>query len=202
MTTEHICKELELDINEIFNIYPYGSRVYGTQRADSDYDYIIVFKRSFLDSGSFKDNAISNKDRTIQATCYSKGGFIDAINNYQLTALEAISTEPVKYNFPFKIQKYYEKDMIKKVITQASNSWFIADKLWSVRDQPGMMDRMKKGIWNSIRILKFGLQIKGWQKIVDFSIANEELRMIQEDEEFSPRKYIEYRDMLMNQLKK
>ena len=101
MSPEYICKELGLNIDEIFNIYPYGSRVYGTDMPDSDFDFIIVFKSSFLDSGSFKDNAISNEDRTIQGTCYSRGGFIDAINNYQLPAWEALASTPVKFKFPF-----------------------------------------------------------------------------------------------------
>jgi hypothetical protein len=200
MTAEHICTELGLDIEEVYNIYPYGSRVYGTERPDSDYDFIVVFKRSFLDSGSFKDNAISNKDGTIQATCYSRGGFIDAINNYQLPAWEALSVEPVKYKFPFKVQKYYEKDMVKKVITQASNSFFMADSLWTIKDELGMMDRMKKGVWHSLRILKFGLQMKKWQKIHHLGYRGI-FTMIMEDENFKPRNYIAYRDKLIKDLR-
>lgn len=201
MTPEYICKELGLNIDDIFNIYPYGSRVYGTERPDSDYDFIIVFKSSMLPSGAFKDNAISNSDRTIQGTCYGRGGFIDAINNYQLPAWEALSSEPVKFKFPFNVSKYYEKDMIKKVITQASNSFFMADSLWTIKDSPGMMDRMKKGVWHSLRIVKFGLQIKEHKRIVDFTDANQDLHNIMNDDRFTPHSIIPYRDRLINQLK-
>ena len=83
-TAEEICTELHLDINDIWNIYPYGSRVYLSHDEYSDYDYIIVYKKSILPSGSFKDNAISSRDKEIQGSCYSRGGFLDAINNYQM----------------------------------------------------------------------------------------------------------------------
>ena len=61
-TAEEICNKLNLDVNDIWNIYPYGSRVYGNNSEDSDYDYVIVYKKSLLPSGSFKDNAKSSDD--------------------------------------------------------------------------------------------------------------------------------------------
>ena len=87
---EQICNSLKLDYFQVLNIYPYGSQVYGTATKDSDNDYVIVMKSSLLPSGAFKDNAISSDDRKIQGTCYSRSGFIDAINNYQIVALECI----------------------------------------------------------------------------------------------------------------
>jgi hypothetical protein len=79
----------ELNITEeILNIYPYGSR--GTFDKDSDSDY-ISHKSGILKSGGFKQNAISNKDRTIQGVLYSRSGFIDAINRYDISALECLS---------------------------------------------------------------------------------------------------------------
>lgn len=202
MKLNHILSELNINEADILNVYPYGSRVYGTQREDSDYDFIIVYKSSMLPDGSFRSNAISSQDKNVQAICYGRGGFIDSINNYYMPALESLSTMPLKKKLSFQMSKYYEKEMIKKVITQASNSWFLADKLWEIHEAPGMMDRMKKGIWHSIRILKFGLQIKGHQEIVDFQAANEDLETFMTDEDFSPRKYLEFRDSLMLEFKK
>ena len=87
MTAEKICENLSLDLSKVLNIYPYGSKIYGTADKESDDDFVIVFTGSFLPSGAFKDNAISSKDRTIQGVCYSKAGFQDAINNYQITGM-------------------------------------------------------------------------------------------------------------------
>ena len=127
---EEICNALKLDYSQVLNIYPYGSQVYGTATEDSDSDYIIVFKSSLLPSGAFKDNAISSEDRMIQGTCYSRSGFQDAINNYQMPVLEAIylpEDKVVQNKMTFKMYKFDMKEFIKKVITLASASWHNAD---------------------------------------------------------------------------
>ena len=129
MLAEFICQELNIDYDKILNIYPYGSKIYGTSTTESDDDYIIVYKTSLLPSGSFKDNAISSNDRKIQGTCYSKSGFIDAINNYQISALECISLpedKVIQSKINFGLTKFDKKEMAKKIITTASSSWYFA----------------------------------------------------------------------------
>lgn len=171
-TAEEICEKLNLDINDIWNIYPYGSRVYGTADIDSDYDYIIVYKRSLLPSGAFKDNAISSKDRMIQGTCYSRGGFVDAINNYQMPVLEAIFLPDdmvVKKTFDFKIYTLREKDLVRKVISLASASWHNA--VLSYKDDN--QEYVAKNIYHALRILDFGKQIKDNGKIVEYGSMNQ-----------------------------
>lgn len=84
-TFEQLCEIMQLQPTEILNIYPYGSRVYGCHNEESDHDFIVVFKRSFLPNGAFKDNAKTFAEGKIQATFYSKGGFLDALNNYDST---------------------------------------------------------------------------------------------------------------------
>ena len=205
-TPEYICKELNFDIDDIWNIYPYGSKVYGTNREDSDDDYIIVFKTSLLRSGSFKDNAVSNHSKSIQGTPYSKGGFIDAINNYMMPALEAISLDDdqiIKKKFNFKINKFYEKELIKKVITQSSNSWHIADKRWVIeKDSEEISLVVKKGIWHAIRILIFGIQMKKYQKIMVFDEANHLFKEIVDDINFKPSNFLYLRDNYIEMLKR
>ena len=169
-TSQEICNALNLDFNDILNIYPYGSQVYGNANIDSDSDYIIVYKRSILPSGSFKDNAISSKDKMIQCTCYSKGGFIDAINNYQISALECIFLPEeliVKNAMKFKISKFVEKDFIKKVITTASNSAYNAQ----LANKDKHILSSMKNIYHALRIIQFGQFIKDGEKI-DYSASN------------------------------
>jgi hypothetical protein len=168
---EDICESLNINIDDVLNIYPYGSIVYGNNTEFSDYDYIIVYKRSLLPSGAFKDNAISSNDREIQATCYSRGGFIDAINNYQMPALECIflpEDKIIKKTFNFKINKFDEKEMCKKVVSLASSSWHNATL--SYKDEN--FDYVSKNIYHALRILDFGKQIKDNQKIIEYSALN------------------------------
>lgn len=142
-TKEEICENLRIDISDVLNIYPYGSKIYGTHTEDSDDDFVIVYKKSLLPSGSFKDNAISSYDRKIQGTCYSRGGFIDAINTYQISALECIFL--------------------------SSASWHNA--IMSYKDDN--IEYVKKNIFHALRILDFGLQIKEKGKIVNYSSMND-----------------------------
>jgi len=204
-TPEHIIKELGIT-EEILCIYPYGSRIYGTAGEYSDHDFVIVAK-STLESGAFKNNAVSNKDFTIQGTLYSRAGFTDAINNYEMPAMECMSLEPeqiILKKWPFKINGWNEKEMIKKVIQKASASRHIADK----QAKSGFEDRAARGMFHALRILHFGLQLKEHQKIVNFSECNElyadMMRVDDEDFEdgdFDTRDYYDLFDELSERLK-
>jgi hypothetical protein len=122
--TNEIINSLKIE-EEILAIYPYGSRVYDTSSENSDYDYIVVTKGAFLKSGAFKQNAISSDDRKIQAVLYSRTGFIDALNNYEMGAMECIfldSSQVLLSKWPFRIQKWDTKEMADKVIQKASAS--------------------------------------------------------------------------------
>lgn len=186
-TAEEICEKLGLDIKNILNIYPYGSRVYLNNTEESDSDYIIVYKQSILPSGAFKDNAKSSDDYEIQGTCYSRGGFIDAINNYQMSALEAIFLPEdmiVKKSFTFKMNKFEEKQFTKKVITLASASWYNA--ILSYKDNN--YEYVDKNIYHALRILDFGYQIKEHGKIVDYGSSNFLKEQIYRNEEINKPK--------------
>lgn len=201
MTAEKICESLNLDIDKIFNIYPYGSTIYGYDDEDSDEDFIIVFKSALLPSGSFKDNAISSRDLQIQGTCYSRGGFIDAINNYHITALECLflpDDKVIKKQYNFKMQKFNNKDFAKKIISTASSSWHGAKLAF----KDGDIDYAKKNVFHALRILDFGLQIKEHKKIVDFGSMNETHNVIDNDENFKPKQWLNKFIELSEELKK
>ena len=196
-----ILKSLNID-EPVFNIYRYGSRVYGTADQNSDHDYIIVTRGAMLKSGAFKQNAISSENRNIQGILYSRSGFIDAINNYDISALECLSLHPddvLMNTWSFGIQKWDNKVMVKKIISKVSASWHTAD----MQARDGFKDRAKKGIFHALRILHFALQLKKNQRIDDFGCVNwiwEDFR-ITEDEEFDTRDYLRQRDELMEQLR-
>ena len=170
-SAEEICQALRIDYSQILNIYPYGSQVYGAVNEFSDEDFVIVYKTSLLPSGAFKDNSISSENKEIQGTCYSRSGFIDAINNYQITALECLflpEEKIVQKKMTFKMSKFDKKELAKKIITIASASWHNA--ILSHADNNILF--AKKNIYHALRILDFGIQIKNHEKIVDYGSMN------------------------------
>jgi predicted nuclease of restriction endonuclease-like RecB superfamily len=194
MKAEEICEKLRLDHSKVLNIYPYGSKIYGTDDEYSDSDYVIVFKSSLLPSGAFKDNAISSFDREIQGTCYSRAGFIDAINNYEISALECIflpEEKVIQKNMNFGITKFYEKEFVKKIITKASSSWYFSTLAY--RDE--LIESSIKNIFHALRILDFGLQIKEHKKIVNYSSMNEIKKEL--DKSYNTFNPYDYYDLFM-----
>jgi len=203
-TPEEIIKQLGIE-EEIVSIYTYGSRVYLNNNEYSDHDYILVAKNSMLNSGAFKNNAVSNDNYTIQGTLYSRGGFQDAINNYSMPAMECLSLEPelvLLKKWPFKLQKWDNKEMIDKVIQQASASRHIADKQAKTGDFGEFKDRAKRGMYHALRILMFGEQLKEHQKIVDFTASNDlhSRMMAIDDDDFDTRDWYELFDELKKKL--
>lgn len=198
---EHILSELGIT-GDVLAIFPYGSQVYGTATENSDRDYIIVMKGAMLDSGAFRDNAISNEDWSIQGVVYSRGGFIDAINNYEIGALECLSLDPSQVlvsKWPFKIGTWNEVEMVKKIIRKASASRHIAD----MQSKSGDKVYAIKGTFHALRILRFGLQLKEHRKIVDFQACNEMYAEFMKiiPEEFDSRDYFNTFDNLLIELR-
>jgi hypothetical protein len=187
MTPEEICQALHIDHSKILNIYPYGSKIYGTATEDSDDDFVIVYKSSLLPSGAFKDNAISSEDRKVQGTCFSRSGFIDAINNYQITALECIylpEDKIVQKKMNFKMSKFDKKEFTNHIIKTASASWYNGMVAWKKKN----VEQSQKNMYHAIRILRFGLYIKE-RGFINYNKAKKYKEMIYNTEKYRPYKY-------------
>tara|TARA_R110000796_G_scaffold248124_2_gene374543 strand:- start:6554 stop:7213 length:660 start_codon:yes stop_codon:yes gene_type:complete len=199
---EHILNELGIE-GDVIAIYPYGSQIYGTATEDSDHDYIIVMKGAMLDNGAFKNNAISNEDYSIQGTVYSRGGFLDAINRYEIAALECLSLDDSQVVFkkwPFKVTNWNNGRMIKQIIRKASDSRHYS----KMASKNGDGERAIKSMFHALRILHFGLQLKEHQKIVNFQECNEMYKDFKKisPENFDSRNYFRIFDELLIQLRK
>lgn len=200
LDAELILLKLAIPEEHVVNIYPYGSKVYGTDDDYSDDDFIIVYKSAFLPNGAFRNNAISSRDRRVQAVCYSRGGFQDAINNYEIGALECLflpDNKIIQKKWPFKIQKWDEKEMCKKIISKASVSWHSANMQF--KDDEIVM--AKKGVYHALRILHFGDQLRQTQTIHDFEVAKEFKEMIMNEENFDIGDWLKLRDEMMDRLR-
>lgn len=185
---KQICEELKIDYSNILNIYPYGSKVYLCDNEYSDEDYIIVFKSSLLPSGAFKDNAITSDNLKFQGICYSRSGFIDAINNYEIGALECLflpDDKIIQNKWCFGITKWNDKEFAKKIITKSSSSWYFATLAYNDGNIPYVM----KNIFHALRILEFAIQIKENKKIVNYSSCNKLLTEIYNNYNIRPNDY-------------
>jgi hypothetical protein len=219
-TVEEIANSVGLDPNDILNVYCYGSRVYGTDDEYSDDDFVVVhkgfsIKNSYNDEKAFNQNAITSKDGQIQVVRYSRSGFQSAIDKYEIGAMECLflpedkviqEDDKVKFsirNFDKPSVDYEIKQMVKKVITKASNSWFLGNR--DVENE--RFEKAEKAYFHTIRILMFGLQIKNNKKIVDFTEANyiwEQMLALEEPLTYKKVKtdFLPLRDELMEELRK
>jgi hypothetical protein len=210
-TIDQLAEIFQFKKEDVLNIYLYGSRVYKTHEPMSDHDYIIVFKSAFLPSRAFKDNAVSNEDRSVQMIAYSRTGFKAALEQYEIASIEMmyLSKEMVvqkKWNY--KIDNINIKEFAKKIITKCSNSWHHASLALSDNNYCGA----KKGFYHSIRIADFAQQLKdsNFEKL-DFSNAilywNEIKSLSENDEGVEMKRYLRdkllpFRDSFFESLRK
>lgn len=180
MDSSEICKRLSLDPDSVLNIYPYGSKVYGTATEKSDDDFIIVmtdegFSKRFdlgPDLTAFS-SGISVND--VDGSLYSKSLFEVAILEHEISVLECLWLPP-------KTVKQHRHDFAPSFIldlptlreslsSKASNSFVKAKKKFTVeKDRNPYLAR--KSLFHSLRILKFGMQIASCGFIHDYRAAN------------------------------
>lgn len=151
----------------ILMTYPYGSRVYGSNREDSDHDFIIVVESD--DEISYNVNY-----STTDFTVYSKTLFIKKIKEHHIDVLECIFQ---KKNDPFV--KYFKlnKEKLRRSISGVSSNSFVKCKKKLAQ---GDYLIGKKSLFHSLRILGFGTQIALSGRIIDYSAYNHYLDKIME----------------------
>jgi len=149
----------------IVRVYNYGSRVYGCNNNESDYDFIIIVE-------SDDDLYYSVEKPRINITVYSESMFIKRIQEHHISALECIfqdSKDPyLKY---FKL----DKSKLRRSISGTSSNSFVKCKK---KLRQGDYYIGKKSLFHSLRILGFGIQIALTGKIVNYSAYNHYLDMI------------------------
>lgn len=145
-------------------IFPYGSRVYGTDSWQSDYDFMaVVGGRPDLKTGEEYSHGQLN------VTIYQHDDWQSQLKEHKIHTLEA-------YFLPDGICRgrfYFELNLQKlraSISEKASHSFVKAKKKIDVeKDFP----KGKKSLFHSLRILVFGKQIADHGKIVDYSAANQ-----------------------------
>lgn len=159
---EDIIRAAKLHPSRVFNIYIFGSRVYGTYNKDSDWDIIMVA------NNSVESTEIRNGLYNIHV--YTPDKFQTDLDWHRPNNLEcifapdwAILKEDKKFNFKLNLAKLRHASS-----HVSSNSWVKAKKKLEV----GEYYTGVKSLFHSIRIPMFASQVATDGKISDFECAN------------------------------
>ena len=162
---ETIIQKARLHPSRVFNVYLFGSRVYGTSNEQSDWDVIVVA------NNSVESTEIRNGLFNIHV--YTPDKFKSDLDWHRPNNLECIFApewaklkETIDYKSKFKLDKSKLRHAFSHT---SSNSWVKAKKKLNLHDEYliGI-----KSLFHSIRIPMFGYQIATSGKIIDYSCAN------------------------------
>jgi predicted nucleotidyltransferase len=159
-----ILKTSGIHPSRVFNVYLFGSRVYGTADNSSDWDVIMIANNS-VDSTEIRKGLFN-------IHVYTPDKFKADLNWHRINNLECIWApdsaklkETIKFD-DFKINKNKLRHALSHI---SSNSWVKCNKKLNVENEYYIG---VKSLFHSIRIPMFGIQIAETGKIYDFSCAN------------------------------
>lgn len=161
-------KNFGIDEEDVLNIYPFGSRVYGSNNEKSDYDFWVIVKDSFkTPENGYLEVSKENVDLNI----YKYSTFIQKVSENELQALicaflpeEKVILQKVKIIPNIKYIK-----LKKNVFKEASRHLHsLTPRLYKENN----IYQAKKMECQSLRDLLFGIQIVKYGKIIDYSEAN------------------------------
>jgi len=195
---DEVLELAELNPIKARNIYAYGSRVYGTNRPDSDTDILIT--ACTMDTHKEFNNGKYN------VHIITPDIFEDRLRRHEMQQLECIFApspsiiqEKVDYRSGFEINRNRLK---KRALSQSTHSWYQAKM--KIRD--GDIERGAKSLFHSLRILVFAEQILDEGCIFDFSEANKWYEDIMEDDSYEwvdyKAKWLKKKILMENLVKK
>jgi len=144
----------------VINVYLFGSRCYGTESNDSDYDILIIAKTPWPEreiiSGNYNIHILS-MDR-----------FLEGLKTHNIRNIECLFS-PIKF-ITQKIDYIVNIKGLRHSISHiVSNSWVKARK----KIENGEYYIGTKSLFHSIRILMFGQQLAEKGYIHDWKCAND-----------------------------
>jgi predicted nucleotidyltransferase len=179
---QSVIKEFSLKESNVIAMFPYGSRVYGTNSFYSDYDFIAII------SGTETQDSLQSSCHNYNLSIYSEESFKDQINRHKIAALECIFLPEDlclkrQSNFDFKFSfKLNKSILIESISEKSSHSWVKAKKKFEVEKDRDIYIA-KKSLFHSLRIIDFGMQIAKHNKIIDYTSAHYLWSEIYEDKE-------------------
>jgi hypothetical protein len=158
-------QDTDYSIDNLLNLYPYGSRVYGCAGPQSDYDMIAVYN-SVKDKTEFSG-------QIVHVTAYSQTKFKKILIEHEISAIECVSLpEHMVLMAKNKYELSLSLSQLRKAISEkASHSYVKAKKKLTVEKDLDPY-RGKKSLFHALRVIKFGCQIAKYGKIIDYADAN------------------------------
>jgi len=184
--------------SKIRNIYPFGSRVYGNFTLNSDLDCVVIACSMNLN--------VEIHEGLYNIHITTPDAFKEQLDAHDIRNIECIYAprnitiaSQIDYLKDFRI---YTPQLKKMIITQSAGAWTRARK----RLEQGNIIGGAKSLYHTFRILKFGLQLMEYRKIVDFTAGNdiwEEVKNFEglEWQEYQD-KWLEYKKTLQKQMRR
>jgi len=148
-----------------YNIYQYGSHVYGTVGPQSDFDIIMI--------SDLEEPYAQFHWQDFNCTVFDIREFEIRLRDHDMTMLECLSLPEefiIKNKRPYELKvDLYE--LRRAVSKKASNSFVKAKKKLTVKESFNPYVA-RKSLFHALRIPMFGKQIAEHGKILDFSVAN------------------------------
>lgn len=154
---------------DFYALYPYGSRVYGTNHPGSDWDYVGV--KLSVGFSEIEQGVINVK-------LMDPEHFQELLDQHNVSALECyflprefvLKIPDDAWNFKLSLSQLRNSfsEKASKSFVKAKKK-FVSPYDWAKDER----DRGKKSLFHSLRILNFGIQIAEQGKIVDYGAANE-----------------------------
>ena len=162
-TFETIIKASGIHASRVFNVYIFGSAVYGTSNSESDWDIIMIANNSV--------EAIEIKNGLFNIHIYTPDKFKADLEWHRINNLECIFApdwaklkETIKYDFKLNLAK------LRHATSHiSSNSWVKCKKKLELTYE---YHTGVKSLFHSLRIPMFATQIANSGKITDFYCAN------------------------------
>lgn len=167
VSIESLFKGFGININSIQNLHLQGSRIYGVNNINSDWDLSAIstevigheFREVTLDGNNFDIHLFSIQE------------FQNRLNNHEMREIETLS-HPDEFiiidnkSFFLKIDN---NKLIEKVKSESDILWNMSKK---ILESGGDSHIALKNIWHSFRFLIFAEQILKTGSITDFTSAN------------------------------
>ena len=156
--TTHALKESDV------TFIPYGSRVYGTHKEDSDYDYIGIVPNWNRKLNTGTEYNWNKTDIHI----YNRQDFQEQLLNHKIHTLEAYfhPDKQIVYEFNFVLDLI----RLRHELSEKSSHSFVKAKKKIGKEKDYYIGW--KSLFHALRILNFGIQLASEGKIEDFSAAN------------------------------
>eukprot|EP01080_Neovahlkampfia_damariscottae_P006302 gene6302-10308_t len=203
---EHISNLLEINIDNILSIFLFGSRLYGCEHKDSDFDYVVIVKDK-TDIPFKKEDEKKNKETfkkkskkfKIDAQIFTKSEYHKKLKKFQIDAFECFSLskneETKKFiicddsnlKIPVFLNDKELKNEVRKAIGDRSRISFVKAKKKLELEANGYVGI--KSFYHSFRILEFGKQVLECGYVKDFTVGKKFYDEIVKSEENIQREY-------------